>query len=424
VVNGSPHPDPEKDETFYLETALGISSSDTEESSGSATRITPNRVISMRSSQLAAVDSFLDYRLVVLANVRDLPEGVINKLTEFVDAGFGLVIFDGDQLDYQKYNASLFKEGKGLLPVKLGRQGGSDDTTTAPLYGLAPNARDHPVMRLFMETPENVSIITNPKVIRNWRVVTLPEGAEADPLRPTTVILDVNAPGGGQPFMVERPYGRGKVVYIATTAANTWNEMWTIGEGLPLFLYLELAGYLTGNEARYSNLSVGEPYRRVLRITDIAPSYTVRDPNGTTTELVSTAEEGLNMLEYGGTAQPGVFTVTALDRIEGGETRKRWQERFAVNQESRESDVTKLAPAEAPEEPGAAVDTRAQVQAALQEALDFEDFVLVRAGEELEGGGPLGGDEGNREWMWLAILGVGFLLFETLWSGVISKPED
>lgn len=279
-------------------------------------------------------------------------------------------------------------------------------------------------MRLFMETPENVSIITNPKVIRNWRVVTLPEGAEADPLRPTTVILDVNAPGGGQPFMVERPYGRGKVVYIATTAANTWNEMWTIGEGLPLFLYLELAGYLTGNEARYSNLSVGEPYRRVLRITDIAPSYTVRDPNGTTTELVSTAEEGLNMLEYGGTAQPGVFTVTALDRIEGGETRKRWQERFAVNQESRESDVTKLAPAEAPEEPGAAVDTRAQVQAALQEALDFEDFVLVRAGEELEGGGPLGGDEGNREWMWLAILGVGFLLFETLWSGVISKPED
>lgn len=428
VVNGAPHPDPVKDETFYLETALGISTNRTEgESDGeTTTRITPNRVISMRAEQLAAVDSFLDYRLVVLANVRDLPEGVVNKLTEFVDAGFGLIIFDGDRVDFQKYNATLYKKGTGLLPVELGSLNGSAEDTTAPLYGLVPKDSTHPVISLFTESPENVSIITDPKAIRAWRSVSLPAGTAADPLRPTSVLLDLDAPGGAQPFMVERPYGRGKVIYVASTASNSWNELWTMGGGLPLFLYLEVASYLTGNEARYSNLSVGEPYRRVLRITDIAPSYTVRDPNGTTTELVSTAEEGLKMLEFGGTARPGVFTVTALDRVEGGKTKTRWEERFAVNQESRESDVTKLAPTETAKDQGSIADfgARAQVEAALAEALDSEDFVLVRAGEELEGGGPLGGDEGNREWMWLAVLGVGFLLFETVWSGVISKPED
>ncbi|MCB9934912.1 MAG: VWA domain-containing protein [Planctomycetes bacterium] len=426
VVNGSPHPDPDKDETFYLETALGISSSRIEGEAGDepAVRITPNRVVTMRADQLAAVDSFLDYRLVVLANVRDIPEGVAGKLADFVDAGFGLLIFDGGQVDYQKYNALLYQKGQGLLPAKLGRPAGSDDGDTAPHFNLAPGDREHPVIKLFSDTPENLAIITEPQGIRNWRSVELPQGVEADPLRPTRVLLNVNTPGQPQPFMLERPYGRGRVVYVSSSASGAWNSLWRVGNGLPLFLYLEVAGYLTANEARYSNLAVGEPYRRVLRVTDIAPGYTVRDPAGTTTELVSTAEDNLKLLEFGGTAQPGVYTVTALDRMEGGETKKKWQERFAVNLEARESDVAKLSPVERPAGTEAGVDARADVEAALKEALGHEDFLLVRSGEELGDGGPLGGDEGNREWMWLAILGVAFLVFETLWSGVISKPED
>ncbi|MCA8915295.1 MAG: VWA domain-containing protein [Planctomycetes bacterium] len=423
VVNGSPHPDPRKDETFYLETALGISSSkiEGEASDAPAVRITPNRVITMRADQLSSVDSFLDYRMVVLANVRDIPEGVAGKLTEFVDAGFGLLIFDGDQVDYQKYNAMLYQDGKGLLPAKLGRPGGTDDEVSAKLFGLLPEDNDHPVIKLFNETPENVSIITDPKAVWNWRTLELPSGAEVDPLRPTKVLLKINNEAG-DPFMIERPYGRGRVMYVTTSASERWNGLWGASGGLPLFLYLEVASYLTANEARYSNLAVGEPYRRVLRVTDIAPTYTVRDPAGNTSELVSTAEDNLKLLEFGGTAQPGVFTVTALERAEGGENKKKWQERFAVNLESRESNVIKLGPVEQAD--GSEGDTRASVDAALKEALGFEDFLFVRAGDELGSGGPLGGDEGNREWMWLAILGVGFLLFETIWSGVISKPED
>ena len=438
VVNGAPHPNPDQDETFYLETALGISSSKIEgESSSEATvRITPNRVITMKADQLSSVDSFLDYRMVVLANVRDIPDGVASKLTDFVDAGFGLMIFDGDQVDYKRYNEALYKggnrqdedskslreDGHGLLPAKLGRPAGSDDAVTAPNYHLSPGDRDHPVIKLFTDTAENAEIITEPEVIRNWRSVELPKGAEVDPLRPTRVLLNIDAPGGPQPFILERPYGRGRVVYVTSTASERWNGLWR-SNGLPLFLYLELASYLTANEARYSNLAVGEPYRRVLRVTDIAPEYTIRDPKGTSTEIVSTAEEGLNLLEFGGTAQPGVYAVTALDRGEDGQSRKKWSERFAVNLESRESNITKLTPVEQPAE-GAEPDPRTQIEAALQESLGSEDFVFIRAGDELGDDGPLGGEEGRNEWMWLAILGVAFLVFETLWSGVISKPED
>lgn len=425
LVNGAPHPDPSVDETFYLETALGISSSQIEGETrvSDVVKITPNKVVTMRAEELNAVDSLLDYRLVVLANVSDISENVAKKLTEFVDAGYGLIIFDGDKVDHQKYNNELYRDGRGILPVKLGRPGGSDNKNTARYHRLSivQETREHPVIALFTETDDTISIITEPEAVHNWRTVTLPEGDEADPLRPTRVLLKLNVDDA--PFLVERPYGRGRVMYVATTAGEKWNSLWR-SNGLPLFLYLEMAGYLTNNEARFSNLSVGEPYRRVLRVNDIAPIYDVRDPAGTTSEVVSTSEEGLQLLEFAGTAQPGVYTVTARDRVGEGETRQKWQERFAVNLEPGESDVTRLMPtgddlrSQVGDDPG-----RGAVLA-LEEALGDIPFEFQRAGDELEGGGALAGEKGDREWLWLAVLGAAFLLFETLWSGVISKPEE
>lgn len=410
VINGVPHPDPTLDETFYLETALGISSSriEGERGEGTETRITPNQIVSMRPEQMAQIDTFLDYRLVILANVQDVPEGVVGKLEEFVAAGFGLVVFDGPRVDFGKYNSLLYKDGKGLLPGKLGRPGGSDDPGAAS-YGLAVASSDHPVIRVFSDTPENLTIITNPAAVRNWREVTLPQGDEADPLRPVQALLNLNLPEP-KPLVLERAFGRGRVMYVATTASERWNTLWSAGDGLPLFLYLEVASYLTGNEARYSNLAVGEPYVRVLRVVDIAPRYTVRDPAGTTVDLVPTGDAGLKLLEFAGTAQTGVYTLTAFENTDSGEPRRKWQERFSVNMQGRESDLTRLS-------------AEGGVEGALKEAMGDVPMVFRRVGDELEGGGALTGEKGKREWLWLAALGVCFLLFETLWSGVISKPE-
>jgi len=414
VVNGVPAPQPDLDETFYLETALGISSSRTEESRGGEpeTRITPNRIITMRPEQLMAVESFLDYRLVILCNVAALSEGTIAKLEEFVAAGYGLQIFDGDQLDFQRWNQDLYKKGAGLLPVKLKDPAGSSDKF-AQGYELVPNAESHPIVRLFTESPEDREILVGPKAVRNWRAVEIPTGAEADPLRPAEILLNLNAPTGAVPFMVERPFGRGRVIYVATTAGERWNTLWSNGEGLPLFLYLETAHYLTGNEARYSNLSVGEPWRRALRVADVAPRFTIRDPAGTQGELLPTAEQGLKLLEYGGTAVPGVYTVTALDRTESGDSKRKWQERFAVNMESRESNVIRLAG-----------EDDKDAEAVLRESLDGMVIQFQKAGTEIGEGALAGADTGGGLWLWLATFGVGFLLMETLWSAVITKRED
>ncbi|MHC4841570.1 MAG: hypothetical protein ACYTDT_11575, partial [Planctomycetota bacterium] len=264
------------------------------------------------------------------------------------------------------------------------------------------------------ELEETISL---PKAVRNWRNVKLPEGKEVDPLRPSRTILELAGPDGPVPFMVERTYGQGNVLYVSSTASERWNSLWDYG--LPLFLYLEAASYMTGNEVRYSNLAVGEPYRRILRVTDIAPVYSVRDPGGTDAEIAATAEEGISLLEFGGTAQTGVYGVTASDRKDDGTLRTKWEERFAVNLEARESNMVRLhgEPAEGGSETGP--------ESVLKEALGEDNaFLFQKAGDELGDGDELAADEGGGLWMWLAIFGASFLLMETLWSAVVSKPEE
>lgn len=409
VINGVPDKRAELNETLYLETALSISDNRGNDGErGSEVRVTPNRVVTITQAELTAQDNFLDYRLVIVANVATLPESTVSRLEEFVAAGFGLVIFDGDRVDHQRYNRDLFKEGKGLLPCELKSPGGSMDVG-APVFPLVPVEDGHPVLSIFMRSTETRAFITDPKAIHNWRQVALPQGSQVDAQRPARVILGINKPGEAQPqpFMIERPFGRGRVVYITSTASERWNKLWQTN-GLPLFLYHELVNYLTNSEARYSNLTIGEPFRRVLRVRDIAPVYQIKDPAGSTTEVPPTSEDGVQLVEYAGTAQPGVYTLTAMDK-QGGQTQQRWQERFAVNADPAESDTAKVSD---------------DIAKMLKDVLGELRFEFQRAGGESEGRALTADDGGGGAWLWFAVLAALFFLAETGWSWIISKPEQ
>ncbi|MHC4842056.1 MAG: BatA domain-containing protein, partial [Planctomycetota bacterium] len=219
VVNGAPASDPRLDETLYLESALGIHDNRISDggSSEPTVRITPNRIVSINANQLSSEDNFLDYRLVILCNVKSIPGTTIHKLKEYVEAGFGLMVFDGHNVDHKKYNATLYEDGKGLLPVKLAEPGGTNDTN-ADGHSLAiPNgARNHEVLSILTADSELEETISLPKAVRNWRNVKLPEGKEVDPLRPSRTILKLAGPDGPVPFMVDRTYGQGNVLYVSS----------------------------------------------------------------------------------------------------------------------------------------------------------------------------------------------------------------
>jgi hypothetical protein len=416
VVNGIPEPrNVELDETAYLEQALGISSARPEER-GAEIRITPNLVTSVPPAQLTSIESFLSYRLIVLANVTSVPEAVVAKLEEFVRAGYSLVVFDGERIDHGRYNDTLYNNGKGLLPCRLKGPEGSNDVV-APMHSILipKDVESHPALSLFTRTADDRKLVEGPQVIRNWRGVTLPEGAEIDPLRPVRVLLAVNKGQDPPPLMVERPFGRGRVVYVATTASQRWHDMWREGLGMPLYLFHELVGYLTDTEARFSSLMVGEPLRRVLSQQEISPHYTIRDAAGSQNELVASKADGLDLLEFPSTSAPGIYTMSGTVSPRDTGAGVRWSEKFAVNAEARESDIARVQQIGG----GRALDV------VLREAAPEGFAFRVQSVTQGSGSADLDMTQDPWEdlWVWLAVAACAFFLMESAWSAVISRPE-
>ena len=69
--------------------------------------------------------------LIVLANVAGVDATQRDLLRKLVEAGTGLMIFPGDQVDPDNYNRYLFQDGSGLLPMKL--EVPQDETVTGLL---------------------------------------------------------------------------------------------------------------------------------------------------------------------------------------------------------------------------------------------------------------------------------------------------
>ena len=107
VVDGEPDPRPFESETDFLELAYSV---------GRA----PWQITRMTDSQWAS-NPLLAPDVLVLANVGSISEQRAAELSAQVEAGLGLMIFLGEQVDPTAYNRILYHEGRGLLPAEIVR---------------------------------------------------------------------------------------------------------------------------------------------------------------------------------------------------------------------------------------------------------------------------------------------------------------
>ena len=81
-------------------------------------------------SDISSIDLFVDdsefddvelseFEVIVVANLYRVTEGRAEALENWVRDGGGLVFLLGDQADEDVYNDVLYKDGAGLLPVRL-----------------------------------------------------------------------------------------------------------------------------------------------------------------------------------------------------------------------------------------------------------------------------------------------------------------
>jgi hypothetical protein len=315
LVNGDPNPEPLKGETDFAEIAL---------QPYSAGRVELADLIKTATIKADDLDAkrLAGSAAVVLANVRKLNDGQLRALEDFVKNGGGLLIFPGNRLDAAWWNSTVFRDGKGLLPMAWGAFSG-DLTEKSPAIGVVSQRFENPALEIFND-PRNGSL--SDAAVKAWfkmKASERPAGVEEPAI---LARLD-----SGDPFLVEKAFGDGKVIACATAADADWSNLPMRPFYLPLMQRLSV--YLASTVLPPRNLEVGKPIVAFFPVADAGKEAQIVTPDGATStaKIVKKGERGV--VEFGRTQRPGLYTLTPP----GGQPTH-----YVVNASRRESDLQKL----------------------------------------------------------------------------------
>ena len=92
------------------------------------------------------------------------------------------------------------------------------------------------------------------------------------------------APRQPSPAIVDAPFGKGRTMWVTSTADKSWNEF-PVWRDFVVFLY-ESIYYLVGFRLRSDNLLVGEEFSYVYDSRDYASEVLLRVPARPSSEIV------------------------------------------------------------------------------------------------------------------------------------------
>ncbi|MEX2168805.1 MAG: BatA domain-containing protein [Pirellulales bacterium] len=298
-----------------------------------------------------------DFDCVFFCNVAQFSQNERDRINRYLQRGGGVVWFLGDRVLPEQYNSILGNESlprpAGGNPARIQRrkplvqlvsyaQGAEamppepvavlpallGPIVTTPSYGLDPLGYRHPIVEPFRGR-ERAGLLTTP-VSRYYRL-EIPDGGNTE-----TALATLN----GDPFIVTAPVHRGRVVLVATAASldsvdATTGEPWTAMPAWPSFLPLvrEMFHYSSAAFRREAGGLVGDV------ITDLIAARTqgqleVRRPDQRKTTLDAEVSPEGNRWSYASADVAGIYEIVPTDS-------DRPLEKFAVNIDVRESDLTR-----------------------------------------------------------------------------------
>ena len=320
LVNGDPSSEPLKGETDFAEIALEpYSAAKVELADLIETRVVPADGLNAKLLGESAV--------AILANVRRLTDDQLRALEEFVRTGGGLLLFTGNRIDAAWWNSALFRDGKGLGPLPLGTLAG-DPKESAGSVSVIAQRFDNPALELFND-PRNGSL--GEAAIKLWFKMKEPPSASMGATE-AAILARLES---GDPFLVEKKFGEGRVIACATAIDADWSNLPLRPSYLPLLQ--RLAVYLASNVYPPRNLAVGKPLIAFLSRAEIEKEATLTTPGGESFQLKSVPRGERGVIEYLKTQRPGLYT---LQPPSGGAIH------YVVNANRRESDLAKLSESE------------------------------------------------------------------------------
>lgn len=309
-VDGRPSPLPFQGATSYLRTALA--------SYGLATGNPAQRIDVVPEGRLAEVD-WRRYEAAFLCDVSRITLGEARALRQFVEAGGGLIVFVGPRVNRQAYNESLgtsVQGGVDLLPGLL------QEAVSIPESAIDPLNFRHPIVQIFQGRWAS-SLLTVP--IRTYMPLQVSQTGGVD------VVLRL---GNGDPLIVTKAVGLGRVVLVTTSADLSWTSLplWT--SYVPLIL--EIQDYASSGRSEARTIVTGDSIGWVFPkgwLADVE-KVTITPPRGEPREQSLSLTGQHLQWSFTDTVYCGVYRAEA--RSSSGSSRISL---FAANPPIEESDV-------------------------------------------------------------------------------------
>ena len=279
-----------------------------------------------------------DARVCVLANVSKLVGGQLSAVTSYVHQGGALLVCAGNRNDLSWYRDRMFASGSGPLPMPFGALRGISDPSATSAQNetvqtdiaatIVTQRFDHPALEFFNQT-ENGDLST--AEIRRWYQLTdtvaVSEATVAADLavgetgvqrsearrsgagsEAVSVLLRLSS---GDPLLVERQFGDGVVMQLATSIDADWTDLPLRPFFVPLMQQL-----VTTMASRISpprNISTGDPAVALFgngSASDDTNFVSVVTSDGLRRTVSSTSQGRLQMARYEATQRPGTYTMT------------------------------------------------------------------------------------------------------------------
>ncbi|MEK7484864.1 MAG: BatA domain-containing protein [Planctomycetota bacterium] len=319
VVDGEPKAGPYESETDTLFAALSPLPE------GANYIFRPKRIKYPEFDQ----EDINQYKIILFANVEMISSELIEPLERFLQEGNNLLFFLGKKVNADEYNQYFYKDGLGFFPAKLQRIQG--DPTRKEWVSIIPKNYDHPLLALFDKMPE----LLESTPIYQYFISHWDERASPD----TKLIASYNDTNK-TPAILEKKFGRGKVLLYTTSCDIDWNDLAFSICYLPLLT--ETIEYLAYTEERFQNVEVFQPFEKYFSQMIKEEIYLgIPDEEGsaslarTRLDLKQLGTENRMYFQFLNTERIGLYQLFR-------EKNESPEEVFSVNLDTRESNLDRV----------------------------------------------------------------------------------
>jgi hypothetical protein len=266
---------------------------------------------------------FSDYRCICLCGVGQIQDGEAADLEKFVREGGTLMVFMGDPVTAENYNATLLKYH--LLPGPLTQKITTGADQPPRHFAFDPNGLLHPLLEDFRGHQDTG--MEAAEIYTYWQV-DLPSGGKVER------VLDFLPPAGSKteerdPAITVQSLGAGRVVFYATSADP--NSEWTTfmaHQAYPALMHMLVLGTVDGGDD-WLNLTVGQSVTIPANVK-LTAAPVLRDADQAEYPMQQgTDADGQTIYRSGPMTRPGIYSLST-----GADNYK-----IAVNVPGDEADV-------------------------------------------------------------------------------------